>query len=215
MFWMFGKRDIGKLIWMLEWFSVSLGMIRGPWHSTCLCWYSWILFNSLMIMSTGNFCCWIWKVVISLETAVWCSALHTTNDMETGLGVAKLWVQTQYVRSVGCLIRIRRGFRRTALNQRWGKGLRWGAQVFERKSWMEVKYNEGQRWRDLDEREWCGQWRDNENTAINEGAILEHHETIRKGRSAAINKYQNVDLKLEEWAEITCCFLQNTSSFLY
>ena len=28
--------------------------------------------------------------VISLETAVWCSALHTTNNMETGLGVAKL-----------------------------------------------------------------------------------------------------------------------------
>ena len=24
MFWMFGKRDIGKSIWMLDWFSVSL-----------------------------------------------------------------------------------------------------------------------------------------------------------------------------------------------
>ena len=81
-------------------------------------------------MSTGNFCCWIWKVVISLETAVWCSALHTTNNMETGLGVAKLWVQPRYERSVGCLIQIRRGFGRTALNQRWGKGLHWGVQVF-------------------------------------------------------------------------------------
>ena len=28
--------------------------------------------------------------LINLETAVWCSALHTTNNMETGLGVAKL-----------------------------------------------------------------------------------------------------------------------------
>ena len=28
--------------------------------------------------------------LISLETAVWYSALHTTNNMETGLGVAKL-----------------------------------------------------------------------------------------------------------------------------
>ena len=154
-------------------------------------------------------------MLISLETAVWCSALHTTNNMETGLGVAKLWVQPRYERSVGCLIWIRRGFGRTALNQRWGKCLHWGAQVFERKSWIEAKYNEGRRWSGLDERDWCGQRRDNENATINEGAILEHHKTIRKGRSAAINEYQNVDLKLEEWAEITSCFLQDTSSFLY
>ena len=144
--------------------------------------------------------------MISLETAVWCSALHTTNNMETRLGVAKLWVQPRYERSVGCLIRIRRGFGRTALNRRWGKGLHWGAQVFERKSWIEAKYNEGRRWSGLDERDWCGQRRDNENAAINKGAILEHHETIRKGCSATINEYRNVDLKLEEWAEITCCF---------
>ena len=44
-------------------------------------------------------CLWTTKwpplldTLISLETAVWCSALHTTNNMETGLGVAKLWVQ--------------------------------------------------------------------------------------------------------------------------
>ena len=43
--------------------------------------------------------------------------------METGLGVAKLWVQPRYVHSVGCLIRIRRGFGRTVLNQRVGKRL--------------------------------------------------------------------------------------------
>ena len=81
--------------------------------------------------------------VISLETAVWCSALHTTNNMETGLGVAKLWVQPQYVRSVGCLIWIWRGFRRTALNQRWGKGLHWGAWVF----WEEELDRSGIQWR--------------------------------------------------------------------
>ena len=35
-----------------------------------------------------------WKrmkvTLISLETAVWCSALHTTKNMKTGLGVTKL-----------------------------------------------------------------------------------------------------------------------------
>ena len=154
-------------------------------------------------------------MVISLETAVWCSALHTTNNMEIGLSATELWVQPQYVCSIGCLIRIRRGFGRTALNQRWGKGLHWGAQVFERRSWIGVKYNEGWRWRGLDEREWCGRWRDNENTATNEGTILERHKTIRKGQSTAINEYRNADLKLQQWVEITCCFLQNTSSSLY
>ena len=155
------------------------------------------------------------RVLISLETTVWCSALHTTNNMETGLGVTELWVKPRYMRSVGCLIRIWRGFGRTALIQRWGKSLHRGAQVFERRSWIRAKYNEGWRWRGLDEREWCGQWRDNENATINEGAILERHETIRKGRSTAINEYWNTDLRLQQWVEITCCFLQNTSSSLY
>ena len=86
-------------------------------------------------------------VVISLETTVWCSAQHTTKNIRTGLGVAKLWVQPQYVCSVECLIQIQRGFGRTAVNWWWEQGLHWGVQVLEGRSQLGEKYNERPRQR--------------------------------------------------------------------